>query len=353
MSERIRVWVQKFKDRRYPMLQWYDPETGKRCSQSARTDDPEAIEDARADLESDLNNGRFNEPCKMPWEKFREVYLREEGTGRTEKGISKINSAFNALEDLVKPKTLGGVTERTISRFITEMRTRGNSPSTIKGYLAHIKASLRWAERQKMIPKAPHVEMPNVPKNTNKARINKAARITDKHLQQLRDACPNRGWELLVMLGWHCGLRRTEAREVRGEHINLESHLLSIPSNKANDLAASAVIPPELEAYLRGRWPDGIPDGKLIHDSQVPGSQNQVSKRFALLAQASGVPGNSKDGFITFHDLRRVFGSRWAKRAPAQILQRLMRHSHISVTMDYYADTDDAAVALVCGGNPS
>ena len=34
-SERIKVWVQRFPDRRHLVLQWHDPETGKRKSLSA------------------------------------------------------------------------------------------------------------------------------------------------------------------------------------------------------------------------------------------------------------------------------------------------------------------------------
>jgi hypothetical protein len=41
MSEerRIRVWIQRFTDRPHLVLQWHDPETGKRRSQSAETAD--------------------------------------------------------------------------------------------------------------------------------------------------------------------------------------------------------------------------------------------------------------------------------------------------------------------------
>ena len=45
--------------------------------------------------------------------------------------------------------------------------------------------------------------------------------------------------------------------------------------------------------------------------------------------------------------LRRGFGCYWAARMPAQVLQKLMRHSNIRVTMDYYANVDEAATAAV------
>src|SRR5437764_644751 len=42
-----------------------------------------------------------------------------------------------------------------------------------------------------------------------------------------------------------------------------------------------------------------------------------------------------------------------AGKVPAQVLQRLMRHSNISLTMAYYANVDDAAMEAVLGGKRS
>ena len=38
-SKRIKVWVQRFKDRPHLVLQWTDPDTGRRKSRSAETAD--------------------------------------------------------------------------------------------------------------------------------------------------------------------------------------------------------------------------------------------------------------------------------------------------------------------------
>jgi integrase len=66
-------------------------------------------------------------------------------------------------------------------------------------------------------------------------------------------------------IAWHCGMRREEARSVEGEHINLDAHHIEIPENKARDRAATAFVSPEFDKFLRRRWPDGPPPGKLIH----------------------------------------------------------------------------------------
>ena len=49
--------------------------------------------------------------------------------------------------------------------------------------------------------------------------------------------------------------------------------------------------------------------------------------------------------FATCHDLRRSFGTRWAKRVMPAVLQRLMRHADIGTTMKYYVTMDADSVA--------
>jgi hypothetical protein len=49
------------------------------------------------------------------------------------------------------------------------------------------------------------------------------------------------------------------------------------------------------------------------------------------------------------HSLRKGFGCRYAAKVPAQVLQKLMRHSNIKTTMDYYANVDDAVEQAVLG----
>lgn len=44
--------------------------------------------------------------------------------------------------------------------------------------------------------------------------------------------------------------------------------------------------------------------------------------------------------YASAHDLRRSFGSRWARKVMPAVLQRLMRHESIETTMKYYVDLD-------------
>jgi hypothetical protein len=54
-EKQISVWVQRFKDRSALVLQWLDPQTGKRRSKSAGTCDPEEAGWLARQLERELN----------------------------------------------------------------------------------------------------------------------------------------------------------------------------------------------------------------------------------------------------------------------------------------------------------
>jgi integrase len=69
---------------------------------------------------------------------------------------------------------------------------------------------------------------------------------------------------------------------------------------------------------------------------------NAVGERVIRLAKKAGVK-------LTMHSLRKGFGCRYAGKVPAQVLQRLMRHSNISTTMDFYANVDATLEEAVLG----
>jgi integrase len=62
-----------------------------------------------------------------------------------------------------------------------------------------------------------------------------------------------------------------------------------------------------------------------------PVTLSGMSDRVEAIARRAGVR-------LTMHSLRKGFGCRYAGKVPAQVLQKLMRHSNIKITMAYYAN---------------
>jgi integrase len=68
---------------------------------------------------------------------------------------------------------------------------------------------------------------------------------------------------------------------------------------------------------------------------------NEEGRVISAIGKKAGVIVNKDAGkYASAHDLRRSFGTRWAKRVMPAVLQKLMRHATIETTLRYYADLD-------------
>ena len=56
----------------------------------------------------------------------------------------------------------------------------------------------------------------------------------------------------------------------------------------------------------------------------------------------SGGHRTRQDGYCTLHDRRRSYGSRWASKVPSQVLQGMMRHRNINITLEFNAEVKGA-----------
>jgi integrase len=329
-SKRLVVWVQHFADRPHLVLQWHDPITGKRKSRSAGTCNPLEAEKRRADLEYELNHGLHQEPSKMPWGTFRELYEEEKLASAREATRKKAGYVFDAFEELAHPRTLGVITERTLSKYVVALREKGFRPATIQGHLAYLRAALRWAADQKLIPTAPKVTMPRVPK---KWIIRK---IGAEEFERLLAVAPDDCWAAFLQTAWYTGMRRNEMLDLHWNGdagtpwVDFGQNRIWIPAayNKS-DADQWLPLHPELAEILKARRRER---GRLFPLSASP---REVSRKFTRLAKKAGLK-------ISLHDLRRSFGSRYAAVVPAPVLQRLMRHADIKTTLTYYADVDGA-----------
>ena len=323
-DKRITVYMLNQKDRRFFKLEWVDPDTGERKSRSAKTDDPDEAERKRADLEYELNHGLHREPSKMLWETFRELYEEEKLAGARKATRKKAGYVFNSFEKLASPRTLGQVSERTVSRYATRLREEGMKAATIQGHLAYLRAALRWAADQKLIPAAP-----KVPKKTI------IRKIVAEEFERLLAKAPDDCWAAFLQTAWYTGMRRNEMLDLTWDGadgqpwVDLAENRIWLPAayNKS-DADQWLPVHPELAEVLRPRKRDR---GRLFPLSASP---REVSRKFTRLAKNAGLK-------ITLHDLRRSFGSRYAAVVPAPVLQRLMRHADIKTTLGFYTNVDD------------
>jgi integrase len=364
-ERRITVWVQRFNDRATLMLQWLDPDTGRRKSKSAGTAKEGEAEQARSDLEYELNHGKYQEASKLDWEHFRDMFEAEYLPGLRSRTQEKYRTVLDVFEEIVHPKSLRSITERTISLFVKGMRERdplackrkkkrrsirprqrtparvgktGLAPTTIKNYLVSLKNVLGWAVSQKLLPAVPTFPTIKVPKK-------KPQPIAAESFEKLLEKAPDPLWRAYLQCGWYGGLRLSEASHLRWEPseefpwVDFEGNRILLPAVFVK-AAEDQWVP--LHSILRQALAELPRTGPLVFPfrSRKGGgrlSRNGITNRVLAMAKQAGVK-------LSMHRLRKGFGCRVAKqlgKGNAPILHELMRHSSMQVTMDYYASVDD------------
>jgi integrase len=330
LGKHISVYTLKSKDRPFYKLEWVEPGTDIRRSKSAGTADPREAERLRAELEYELNHGLHREPARVPWQDFAERYAEEKLADRRKATLKKWGYVADSFAELARPKNLAAVDASMLSKYTARLRQEGCEKATIAGHLAYLRAALRWAARQGYIPSAPLVEMPKLPKKVCIRKTDQAGYL------KILNAAPDDDWRPFITAAWFTGLRRGElmALEWSGDNgapwVDLERGRIWLPAEWCKSDADSWLpLHPDLAAVLKSLRQG---PGRVF---RLSASANEVSRTFTAIAKAAGVP-------ITLHDLRRSFGSRYATKVPAPVLQRLMRHSDIRTTLTFYADVEDA-----------
>lgn len=348
-DKRVHVWVQRFADRPNLMLQWLDPETGRRKSKSAGTNDEAEASQARADLEYELNHGRHKAASRLSWEAFREAFEAEFLPPRRRGTQVIYRATLDRFEQICNPRTLRGITERTVSLFAAGLRKEpgrgraaaGMMESTVKVRLQFLHTCLAWAVNQGMLPGVPRFPAVKVPRK----RPQPVPTETFERLQALADDQTR----ILLLCGWLAGLRLNEAFGLSWEATDAAAWIdfgrdrIILPAELVKGVEDQWVpLDPQLREALE-QLPRG--EGRVFHFANCRGeplTAGGFSQRVVEMAKRAGVR-------LSFKSLRRGFGCRYAGKVPAQVLQKLMRHANIKTTMDYYANVDDAVEAAVLG----
>jgi integrase len=346
-EKRIVVWVQRFKDRDTLMLQWIDPDTGKRKSKSAETSIPAVAEMKRTELEYELNHGLHKEASRMSWERFRELFEAEFVSGKRQNTRENYAESFAMFEKLCNPQSLRAITARILSAFVGALRKLPGyygepmKESTIKIRIQHMRTALNWAVKQKFIPECPAIPDVKPPKRRPQP-------VSTEAYERMLSKAPDEQMRVFLMCGWLAGMRLNEALALETEetdkapYLDLARDRIVFPAGVVKAAEDQWVpLDPELREALLALPRHGRKVFCFVEArSGKPVKDIAVSHRVVEVARQAGVK-------LTMKSLRRGFGCYWASRVPAQVLQKLMRHSNIRITMDYYANVDDAAMEAV------
>lgn len=213
------------------------------------------------------------------------------------------------------------------------LKTKGLKPKTINNALSVLRSSLRAAHRWNLIRRIPTFEWLRVPDPPFRF-------LTPAEEQALVDACEPGFWQTMVVLFLHTGVRFSEGAALRWKDVvtdnggqpvlrvfkgGAEGREEATKSGRHRDLPLDPVVLTLLKELPREDdhiFPTVEAGGKLH-----PKSAYNDIRRFCL--QAGIEP-------CGWHVLRHTFGTRLgAKGVPIQVIQRLMGHSTLRMTMRY------------------
>src|SRR5205807_5574377 len=106
MSIEVRVKVVFRHGRGAFVLRWRDPDTGAWKEQSASTTAKKEADKLAAQLEADLQQGRFVAPSKVRWTEFRYAFESEKLPSLAPRSCNSYRSALNHVEALLHPEKL-------------------------------------------------------------------------------------------------------------------------------------------------------------------------------------------------------------------------------------------------------
>jgi integrase len=351
MNDEIRVHVVDYGPGRNLMLRYRDPFTGKQVAKSAKTRNKQKAEKEAGKWEAELREGRYKAQSRMTWEEFREKYETEVLPGLSVGTGECKASVFNYIESTIKPQRLAELTTARLSAFASMLRAGGMKETTLSVHLAHLKPVLKWAVRQGYLRAMPDIDMPKRAKGVSQTMRGRP--ITGEELDRMIAQVPTKRkrepekWQRLLRGLNLSGLRLSEALSlswdddapvsvcVAGKYPALR---IQAEAEKAHRDRLLPIAPEFAEFLLAVPHVEccGLVFG-IYGQNGRPLSTKRASRYISSIGKAAKVViDKSADRFATAHDLRRSFGSRWAKRVMPAVLKELMRHSSISTTMTYY-----------------
>jgi integrase len=312
-------------------------------------------EQRRADLEYELNNNLYREPARTSWKKVRDLFEAEHLPNLRSGTARVFRITLDQFEEIAKPGALRSINERTLSIFVRGLRERKGlqcetmQPSTIVTKLRFLHGIFAWAVEQGFLDKVPKFPSVKVPRK-------KPQPVATELFERLVDVVQDQQTRTFLLCGWLAGLRLNEAFELEWEPserfpwVDLDRNRLWLPAAFVKATEDQWLpLDPQLSEALQALPRHGK---KVFRFTNIRGGKHagervlasSLSQRIVRLARKAGVR-------LTVRALRRGFGCRYAGKVPAQVLQKLMRHSNISITMDYYANVDQAVEDAVLGSS--
>ena len=334
--------------------------TGQETQRSAQSANRRDAERKAALWEDDLNRlGAEPVGADMDWGSFTAKYQVEHLESLSPASYKRALGTVREFGRLIAPRSVGSVTTEHLTAYATKLRARGSAETTIATDLGRISAALNWARHLGILHTVPNLPKIHRAKRGSRSKLMKGRPISEIEFQALLgaagsvvgDRAPE--WERILRGLWLSGLRVAEAFHLRWASSDWDGAdcLMADLSGRRPVFR----VPAAAEKGFRDRVLPITPDfAEFLEQTPAPerfglvfpltrlrnrgtATAEWVSKTISEIGKAAGIvvdPRGPK--YVSAHDLRRSFGTRWSALVMPQILRDLMRHESIETTMKFY-----------------
>ncbi len=290
--------------------------------------------------------------------------------GSTDKAVALVVHRLRQILEGCNATYWSDVTGAGVSSFIGSLRAGGRmvngrrvesreaTPQTRNHYLVAIKGFAAWAVKEGRIAQSPVAHLTPIPRDKVEAKrriVRRAASIEE--IRTLIDITDRTGIERFGMTGYErsllyrlaveTGLRASELMSLTASSFQLHGDEPAVAVDRsATKNSKGAIIPlrAETASRLAPHLQHKTPKAPAF---TMPTSLETADMLRADLADAGIAFRNEAGQVLDFHALRHTCGT-WLSAAGVhpKLIQRIMRHSTITLTMDRYTHAfkaDEAA----------
>lgn len=269
-------------------------------------------------------------------------YIKEQSYFRSMETLKQLKAIYNT--------PLQAVTEMQIKDFL--LKNQHYSQSTINKQFGLLKRILDAAVDKDIIVKNPMIKI-RKPKSKQIRKKIRALTVEEQkklmHVLQTEDV----NYSQQMMLSLLTGMRMGEINALHVKDVYFDFNTITVNKTIARGAKGEAILNPEpktsagerkLQMSDDVRWilQDAIRDkqsgliftnkNKMITTNQVNAQYNRVLKKYDIID-------TSIDGRVDLHSLRHTYATRCIEAGmPPKVLQQLLGHTDITVTMNTYCD---------------
>jgi integrase len=253
--------------------------------------------------------------------------------------ITTMGHTFKSLRDRFGPMEASSISVADCRAHIDNRRLGGIKDGTIHTELGHLRMILLWAEKRKLIERAPYIGRPAKPKSEK-------VPLTKDEVYALRDACEVPHMRLFVLLAYRTAARSAALLGLRWDRVDLERGKIDLRDPSITTPHKGRAIVP-ISDTTRAALAEARAGALTPYVIEWAGKPvRSVKKGLATAARKAEL------GKVSPHLLRHSAACHMAEAGvPMEAVAQFLGHSDVSVTRTIYAKfsnefLQDAAQAL-------